>query len=122
MWCQSSNNAMKSKPNRAAASLVTDAVPLVVQVTNTLSEYRCYNTYVCLLDLLLEDVLAQVRPREHCDDPRGSRSPEREGTGPTGRAHVFALSGAGCDPLRRRQQRRASLVQQGWLDFQGSQR
>jgi hypothetical protein len=58
---------------------------------------------------------------EHRDKPSGTRRTEAEGKGPTGRAHVSALCGAGCDHRRWHQQRRASLVQQGWLDFQRSQ-
>ena len=85
------------------------------------SLYRCNRTELCPQDRLLEDALAQVRRREHRDDPRGSRRPERQGTGPTGIADVFALERAGCNPLRRQQQRRASPAVQGWLDFQRSQ-
>src|SRR5215469_12935634 len=82
---------------------------------------RCNRTSLCSQDLLLEDVLAQVRRREHRDDPRGPRRPERQGKGPTSIADVFALKRAGCDPLRRQQQRRASPAVQSWLDFQRSQ-
>jgi hypothetical protein len=83
--------------------------------------YRCENTELCSEDLLLEDALAQVRCREHRDEPGGTRRPERQGTGPTGIEDVSALSGAGCDPPRRQQQRSASPAIQGWLDFHGSQ-
>ena len=37
------------------------------------------------------------------------------GMGPTGIADMFALRRAGCDPLRRQQQRRASLLYKAGL-------
>src|SRR5215469_18607576 len=46
---------------------------------------------------------------------RDVRSERRKG--PTSRADVFALKRAGCDPLRRQQQRRASPAVQDWLDL-----
>ena len=82
--------------------------------------YRCNNTWLCPQNLPLEDALAQVRRRQHRDEPSRARRPERQGIGSTGIAHVFAHKRAGCDPLRRQQQRRASPAVQDWFDFHGS--
>src|SRR5215469_14805787 len=47
----------------------------------------------------------------------GERCLRKRRTGPTGRADVFCPLWAGCDPLRRQQQRRASPAVQDWLDL-----
>ena len=72
---------------------------------------------LCPEDFLLEDALAQVRCQENRDEPVGTRRPERQGKGPTGIAHVFALKGAGVIPCDGNSSVAPALVYKAGLTF-----